>query len=39
MGANPLLNSGALRGFAADVPDGAIGDWLLDPAMPIRAGK
>ena len=39
MGANPLLDSGALRSFAADGPDGVIGDWLLDPAMPFRAGK
>src|SRR5208283_1360352 len=39
MCANPLLDSGALRGFAADVPDGVIGDWLLDPTMPFRAGK
>jgi hypothetical protein len=39
MCANPLLDSGALRGFAADVPDRVIGDWLLYPAMPFRAGK
>src|SRR5271165_4390772 len=39
MCANPLLDSSALGGFAADVPDRVIGDWLLDPAMPFRAGK
>ncbi len=37
--ANPLLDSGPFRGFAADVPDRVIGNRLVYPALPFRAGK